>query len=660
MPHMAEPLLDRAWRASRRLRANAGSRPHYVVCGHDPLAYWVVRALLAGEVSTGRIRVTLIVPERRRSDGPDGRDLHGIDVVLADRLDEATFRRAGLAGADGLALLHQDDVGNMHAALCAQEVEPRLRLVVRMFNTGLANGVRQIFPDSAVLSDATMAAPAFVAAALGEVAPTHFRHAGRTLYVARRDDVRPEDVVCAVADTRDPREVRVLPADEAGADVVLAEATGRLPGTELAARRLARARRDRRRRRPVTVLLRAVRSFASRKIGIAVLAVLALIGVLGWLNGRAAHLDGIDALYLTLVTTLSGQDPDVNKPFAEQVMQVVLSVAGLALIPLITAVVVDGVVRARLALHSGRIQPDRSGHVVVVGLGNVGTRVMAQLHDFGVEVVVIDKHPEPRGASLARRLGVSLIVGDAALEETLRAASVGTCQALVVVSTDDGTNLQAALNARALNDDLRVVLRLFDGDFAERVQRAFGIGISRSVSYLAAPAFTAALLERAMIATIPVGRHALLVTEVSVAAGSPLDGRALEAVGRPGGVRLLAHARAGQPRFEWNPDSRMVITAGDRMTVLARRAGLNALLREVAAPGGPTPARGAVPSARGSVPPAVRGAPAPGDTSTPAGGPPPSDRPSRPSGTAPEPAAHAGPPAPVASPSTGPDESVVS
>ncbi|XTZ18844.1 NAD-binding protein [Micromonospora echinospora] len=600
MPHMAEPLLDRAWRASRRLRATAGSRPHYVVCGHDPLAYWVVRALLAGEVSTGRIRVTLIVPERRRSDGPDGRDIHGIDVVLADRLDEAAFRRAGLAGADGLALLHQDDVGNMHAALCAQEVEPRLRLVVRMFNTGLANGVRQIFPDSAVLSDATMAAPAFVAAALGEVAPTHFRHAGRTLYVARRDDVRPEEVVCAVADTRDAGEVRVLPADESTADVVLAEATGRMPGAELAARRLARARRTRRRRRPAVVLLRAVRSFATRKIGVAVLVLLAVIGVLGWLNARAAHLNWADALYLTLVTTLSGQDPDPNKSLAEQVMQVVLSIAGLALIPLITAVVVDGVVKARLALHSGRIQPGRSGHVVVVGLGNLGTRVMAQLNDFGVEVVAIDKIPEPRGASLARRLGVPLILGDAALEETLQAASVGTCQALVVVSTDDGANLRAALNGRALNDELRVVLRLFDGDFAERVQRAFGIGISRSVSYLAAPSFTAALLDRAMIATIPVGRHALLVTEVSVAAGSPLDGRALATVDRPGSVRLLAYARAGQSRSEWAPDPRMVITAGDRMTVLARRAGLNALLRETAASAVPTAGPPTAPGSSGA------------------------------------------------------------
>ncbi|OKI52961.1 potassium transporter TrkA [Micromonospora sp. CB01531] len=555
---------------------NGEVRPHYVVCGSDPLAYWVVRSLLATDSPTGQIRVTLIVPERRRSEGPDGRDIEGVQVVLADRLDEAAFRRAGLAGADGLALLHQDDVGNMHAALCAREVEPRLRLVVRMFNTSLANGLRQLFPDSAVLSDASMAAPAFVAAALGELAPTHFRHAGRTLYVARRADVRPQDVLTGLAVTTDPELIRVLPADEAAADVVLAEATGQPAGAELAARRLVRARR---RRQPAVVLLRAVRSFATRKIGVAVLVLLAMIAVLGWLNSGAAHVNWSDALYLTLVTSLSGQDPDLDKSVAAQIMQVVLTLAGLALIPLITAAVVDGIVNARLALHNGRIQPDRTGHVVVVGLGNIGTRVMAQLHDFGVEVVAIDRNPDARGAALAHRLEVPLIVGDAGEEETLRAASVATCQALVVVSTDDGANLRAALNARSLDPDLRVVLRLFDGDFAERIQQAFGIGISRSVSYLAAPAFAAALLDRAVIATIPVDRHALLVTDVPVMAGASLDGRPLAAVARPGEVRLLAYTRAGQ-RTEWSADPRMVINAGDRLTVVARRAGLSALLRE--------------------------------------------------------------------------------
>jgi voltage-gated potassium channel Kch len=178
-----------------RLRRNVDARPHFVVCGADPLVYTVAEEL---SNSGHRIRLTVIVPAQLRADVPDLATLRGVRVIRADRLDERTFRSAGLAGAAALALVMPDDVVNLHAALCAQAVEPDLRLVIRMFNTGLGYGVRRLFADCAVLSDAAMAAPAFVAASLGEVAPTHVRLAGRTLYVARRVDVRAEDVVCAL------------------------------------------------------------------------------------------------------------------------------------------------------------------------------------------------------------------------------------------------------------------------------------------------------------------------------------------------------------------------------------------------------------------------------------------------------------------------------
>ncbi|GLZ61946.1 NAD-binding protein [Micromonospora sp. NBRC 107095] len=610
---MAEPWRDRARRAVEwnwRLRSVGDPRPHYVICGKDALAYYVARAMLESDLPVGGARVTVVVPERYRSNGPDVAGLRGVRVVRSDRLDVDTFEAAGLAGATGLALLNQDDVGNLHAALCAQAVDQRVRQVLRMFNGTLADGVRKLLKAPVeVLSDAEMAAPAFVAAALNEVDPSSFQHRDKTLRVARRADVRPQDVVCALAHFTEAQGVELLPAEQAGADLVLAEATGQPPGTEVAARRLVRARR---RRRPVAVVVGAVRGFATRKIGIAVMAVLALMAVLGALISRAEDVSPLEALYLTLVTTLSGADPDTTKAPDAQIMQVVLNLAGLALIPLITAVVVDGIVNARLALHTGRLQPARVGHVVVIGLGNVGTRVMAQLREYDVEVVAIDKAPEPRGAALARQLEVPLIVGDAALPETLVAASVADCQALVVASTDDVANLEAALAARDLRADLRVVLRFFDGDFAERVEETFALGVSRSVSYLAAPAFIGALTERAVITTIPVDRHALPVAEVPVAPGSELDGRPLDVVNRDGQVRLIARTPAGGAKTIWwkDLDPRQVIFAGDRLTVVARRRGLDWLTRQCAPP---APGRTPTPSGHvGSVPrpvPAAPGAP---------------------------------------------------
>jgi Trk K+ transport system NAD-binding subunit len=563
---------------SRLRERNGDARPHFVVCGSDALVYTLAEELAN---SGHRIRLTVITPAEVKADVPDFADLRGrgVRVIHAERLDERTFRDAGLAGAAALALVMPDDMVNLHAALCARAVEGDLRLVVRMFNTGLGYGVKKLFADCAVLSDAAMAAPAFVASALGEVAPTHFRHAGRTLYVARRGDVAVETIVLSLTDG-----AQVLPAGgNAGErDLVLAEGSGRNNAQAVTARRLARTGR---RRRGLLTAGRAIRAGLNRKLGIAVLATVAITALAGSL---LAHLTGVKgvwrSIYVTLLTAVGSSDVEPGRSPIAQAAQLVLAISGLALLPLITAAVVDGVVKTRLAINSNQIHSVHADHIVLVGLGNVGTRVLRQLNDLGVDVVAIDKRADARGTHVAEQLGIPLIVADASREETLRAASIETCKALLVLSTDDAVNLQAALHARAVRSDLRVVLRLFDDDFARRVQDAFDINISRSVSRLCAPAFAAAMLEREVLATIPVDRHALLVAAVKVVAGSELDGAPLERADRPGSARVIAMSQAGSEWVDWTADHRRVLSAGDEVVVVARRAGLRHLVEQATPP----------------------------------------------------------------------------
>jgi Trk K+ transport system NAD-binding subunit len=571
----------------RLSQGGAEGRPHFVVCGADALVYTLVEELSnAGH----RIRITVVLPYKVRADVPDLSRLRSVRVIRANKLDETTFRAAGLTGAAALALVMPDDVVNLHAALCAQSVEPDLRLVIRMFNTGLGYGVRKLFDDCAVLSDADMAAPAFVAAALGEVAPTHFRYAGRTLYVTRRSDVPDRRVVCTLTSVNGTGEITVLPPEPAAdamrpADLVLAEAAGQAAAN----RRLTRAAR---RRRPLLAFVRAMRAAASRKLGIAVLITLGVTAVAGTVLAQTDdHVNGFwQSIYVTLLTAVGSSDVEDDRGAVAQAAQLMLTISGLALLPLITAAVVEGMVNARLALSTGKARGARTEHVVLVGLGSVGTRVLRQLTDLGMEVVAIDRQADARGAKVAEQLGVPVIVADAAIEETLRIAGIDTCQALVVVSTDDPTNLQAALNARAVRPELRVVLRLFDDDFARRVQEAFQIGVSRSVSRLAAPAFAASMLDRDVLATIPVDRHALLVASVRVLPGSPLDGAPLSRVDRPQSVRVIGMSAAGSEWVDWSPDERRVLAAGDRAVVVARRAGLRALLEQATPPPAPVEA----------------------------------------------------------------------
>ncbi|HEY2672737.1 MAG TPA: NAD-binding protein, partial [Rugosimonospora sp.] len=300
--------------------------------------------------------------------------------------------------------------------------------------------------------------------------------------------------------------------------------------------------------------------------------------MLAWLSSGLLSI--WQAFYLTVLDTVGGVNPEPNGRVTVQVLQVVVMLAGLAMIPVITAAVVEAVVNARLALALGRPRGPFADHVVVVGLGNVGTRVMQQLHDLGISVVAIDRTDQARGVQLARDLGIPLIIGDASRAETLVEASAGAARSLVVLSTDDVTNLEAALHARTLKKDLRVVLRLFDGDFADRIQRAFGVTSSKSVSYLAAPAFAAAVLEREVIGTIPVKRRVLLMAEVPVEPDTALCGRTVAAAQENAEVRIIAVTLGEFRDAEWRPPPDRVLAPGERLIVVATRSGLGRLVAQ--------------------------------------------------------------------------------
>ncbi len=246
----------------------------------------------------------------------------------------------------------------------------------------------------------------------------------------------------------------------------------------------------------------------------------------------------------------------------------------MAVLPLVTAAVVGA--RLTGAAH-GRQQPP-SDHVIVAGLGNVGTLIAGQLHDLGVSVVCVDRGEEAAGIPLARRLGLKIVIGETHKEETLRAAGIEACQALVSVTDSDIVNLETALHARALAEQPRIVVRLYDDDLAERVQRTIDTTISRSVSYLAAPAFAAAMLEHHVLRTIAVGRHVPLIADVLIGRGAEVVGQLAEEVHRTGEVRVIALSRRAADGVDWSPPRGYRLEPQDRLFVLASRAGLSRVL----------------------------------------------------------------------------------
>ncbi len=531
---------------------------HLIVCGDGPLAYRIAEELTSRYAE----QVTVVLPSWRRNYGPQISALPRVRVLEHPELSVQAFDDADVQSARALAIVYQDDVGNFHAGLRAQELNPGLRLVLAIFNRRLGGHIRLLFPDCTVLSGTAMSAPSFVAAALGEPAPGHIRVQRRTLYVARPGDVAPSHVICGVASTADdPGTPRLIPPGTAGADLVLAVADG-TPRNPLA-----------RRRDPVRVVSGVLRRLVWHKFGLVFSALLAGV-VAGFALLLSVRYPVSDAAYLTLMDLTGSALTKPTLSGAEKASQILLTFDGMAFIPVVTALVVG----ARLTGSVRRAPRPPGGHIIVVGLGNVGTSVTGQLHDLGFDVVCIDNNPNAAGISMARQLGLPVIVGDAFREETLRAASLDTCIALVSVTSQDIVNLETGLNARTLREDVRIVLRLTDDDLAERLQKTISNTVSRSVPYLAAPAFATAMLENQVLRTIAVGRHVLLIADVRVGDQAGLAGSFVRDTEEDGQARVLALQVSSSSGLNWSPHRGYLLAVGDRLIVLATRNGLGQFL----------------------------------------------------------------------------------
>ena len=470
--------------------ADAGPRTRYVVCGSNTLTFRLVNELRV----LPDVDVTVVMRPTNSNTDADADSLPDVEVLIADHLTSAVFAEARIGDSDAIAFTDQDDIANLDAALMAREVAPDTRIVLRMFDEILADSVPDLISDCVVMSATAVAAPAFVAAAIGGWARTPLRLFDRSVYVTERAYTRGEDVLCGLAVTTGT-EPLLLPSAQANADLVLTRSI-ESPETEAPVATAADIHR-RARRRAVIALM----SLIGRRLRLVVGALLVIVAIGAVILIPVEHVSVWHGIYLSILSTFAGAQPDLSAGLGLQVLHIAFTVLSVALIPLVTAAVVETVVTARLALASSGLPGPVDSHIVVVGLGDVGTRVLTALDDAGVAVVGIDRDPHARGIEVARERRIPLIIGDAGRQETLRSAYVQSARSLVVLTSSDLANVQTALLARKLNPGMRSVLRIFNTDFADRIQRSFAFITSRSVSALAAPSFAAAMLDQEVVAT---------------------------------------------------------------------------------------------------------------------------------------------------------------
>ncbi|MBI4612312.1 MAG: NAD-binding protein [Planctomycetes bacterium] len=178
---------------------------HVILCGLGHVGYRVLQELQ-------KFGQDVIVIEKDEHSEFVHEILRGkVPIIFDDVRHDDSLRRAGIENARAIIACTDNDLINIEVALDSREMNPAIRVVVRLFDQRLADKIAKGFEIQVAFSSSSLAAPAFAAAAVDSSVKSSF-YVGERLFVYCEIPVDPSSglVGRTVAELRDRYETNTL------------------------------------------------------------------------------------------------------------------------------------------------------------------------------------------------------------------------------------------------------------------------------------------------------------------------------------------------------------------------------------------------------------------------------------------------------------------
>ncbi|MEV0371213.1 NAD-binding protein [Streptomyces sp. NPDC050636] len=378
---------------------------------------------------------------------------HPVDHLAAP--DDQDLRRALAARPAHVAVLVGDDLAALRYALAVRHVSGTVRIVVTVFDRTVAQQLQSLLRRCVTVSPADLLAPTLAGLCVAPVDPDVLAvwHDGDGAVAVRR---------------REGRLVRTVWRPSAGARrrAVFGRLRGQLQPHDADARLLL----------------------------IGLLGIAAVL-VLDWLWLVSAFHKPVSTAFLEAARVVAGVGPAAPHG-GHPVYEVVSGAAMLVTVgftALLTAGIVDRLFGPRLVGVLGpRVLP-RAGHVIVVGLGQVGLRLCQTLRQLGVPVVGVEREPAAPNLRLARSMGIPVVLAHGEDRAVLARLGLGRAHALAAVGSHELDNIAVAVAAHGVAPDIRVVLRAGEDEAIAETRSLLPLGLTRDITRTSAAYVTAHL-----------------------------------------------------------------------------------------------------------------------------------------------------------------------
>jgi voltage-gated potassium channel Kch len=426
-------------------------------------------------------------------------------IIVGNLRSEETLIQAGIKGATTLLLACGDDALNIAILTQARLLNPRIRIVNRLFSVRLGERLDSTLSDHISMSVAALVAPIFAFAGLGNQVIGQLQLFNRNWPITETtiDETHPWCGISLAAlwENRSRMLLAYFPLS-GNSDLMSAIAQQQClqPGDRLVVSNRPNTHKKRRWRPLWQGWGKGFLQFRrqSQAVLLVLLALLLTIGIatLTYLSANS-NISVVDALYFSvgMITGAGGQEAVAESSSAlVKVFTAVMMLVGTGVIGICYALLNDFILGSHLQQVWSAAQIPHSGHQVICGLGGVGCRIVDQLKETHTKVVAIESNPNGRFIAAARAQRIPVLIGDASVPETLRVANLQQASALLAVTSDDTVNLEIAITAKSLAPKLPVLVRVHDAKFAAQIQRVFDFDMVMSPTELAAPTFAAAAI----------------------------------------------------------------------------------------------------------------------------------------------------------------------
>lgn len=468
---------------------------------------------------------------------------HEPEVLVGDLDAAETLKKAGIETARILIIAHGDDAVNLDILLQARLLNPQIRIINRLFNTSLGDRLDHTLPEHTTMSVAALSAPIFAFASMGDLAIGHLQLFEKTWPISEVyiSETHPW---CGLSlsqlwEDRSRMLIYYLTSDS---EISLVEAMS-LDRRLQAGDRLIIGTKPKVRLRRLSWRDKLHKAYAwvaqfQRHLRSGLLVTLVLFSTIGvttltYFNFSLAKATVVDSLYFSvgMITGAGGQESVAeNAPMAIKVFTAIMMLVGAGVIGIFYALLNDLVLGTRLRQFWDVAHIPNRSHFIVCGLGGVGVKIVHQLLHQGHEVVVIEHNSNNRFISTVRSQKVSVILADASLPQTLKAANIERASALLAVTDVDMINLEIALTAKELSPKMSVVVRSNNPDQASRMAQVFDFTAVLNPFEIAAPNFAAAALGGRILGSGITGDILWIALSLLITPAHPFCGRPVQEI----------------------------------------------------------------------------------------------------------------------------------